>query len=70
MDVNQQQIIDKLSEEITKALISCEHSRYDPGSDLNKIDSYMKSYKTRVGILKVIRNKLEIEFTTMHYDPR
>lgn len=55
MTTDQQQIIDKLSEEISKALI---------------IRVYMESCGERVVLLRDIRTQLEDEFTLLPYDPR
>jgi hypothetical protein len=70
MTENQQKIIHLLSEEISTALSSCEHSRNCQGQDVDKIDAYIQSYTIRVNLLQDSRGKLENEFTTMHYDPR
>ena len=70
MTTNQQIIIDDLSVEIANALNNCEHHRHEQGSDVDKIESYMKSYEKRIEILRRIRQELENEFTIIHYDPR
>lgn len=70
MTENQTEIIDRISLEISKALISCEHSRHEEGGNIDEIDAYMEGYKKKAVCLRRIRNELEIEFTSMLYDPR
>lgn len=70
MDADKQQIIDKLSKEIGKALISCEYHRHEQGTNPDKTDANISSYAERVKVLRKIREQLENEFTVIHYDPR
>ena len=70
MTGNQQNIINNISAEISIALNYCEHHRHEQGGDIDKIESYIKSYVSRVALLRTIRTDLENEFTIMHYDPR
>ena len=70
IDSRKQQIINLISEEIFAALTSCEHHRHESGNDIDQTEAYIKSYFNRVKVLRAIRERLENEFTIMHYDPR
>lgn len=70
MDADKQKIIDLISAEISKALISLERSRGESSVNIDETDAHISSYSTRVNLLRGIRTQLEDEFTVMHYDPR
>jgi len=70
MTDNQKSILHGLTNEIVAALNSCEHYRWEQGGDPDKIETHIKSYEKRVLTLRAIRERLENEFTIIHYDPR
>lgn len=70
MTENQQNIIYNLSKEITNALASCEHYRNKISGNIDEIEANIEGYKERAKVLIRVRKELEIEFTTIHYDPR
>lgn len=70
MTADQQQIIALISTEISHALVSLEHNRNDSSDYIDKIESNIPSYQTRIKLLRDIRIQLENEFTVIHYDPR